>query len=53
MYLKIPDILVMLGFLTKDQQISVKRSMYGNVDAALRFLLHVYSYSVCKVKILE
>ena len=43
MYLKIPDILVMLGFLTKDQQekfcISLMRSMYGNVDSALRFFI--------------
>ena len=43
MYLKIPDILVMLGFVTKEQQekfcISLMRSMYGNVDAALRFFI--------------
>ena len=54
MYLKIPDILVMLGFVTKEQQekfcISLMRSMYGKVDAALRFLL--FLYSACKVKIL-
>ena len=43
MYLKIPDILVMLGFVTKEQQekfcISLMQSMYGNVDAALRFFI--------------
>jgi len=43
MYLKIPDILVMLGFLNKDQQekfcISLMRSMYGNVDSSLRFFI--------------
>jgi hypothetical protein len=42
MSLKIPDIMVKLGFLTKEQQeqyyIDLQSGMYGNVDAALRFL---------------
>ena len=48
MYLKIPDILVMLGFVTKEQQekfcITLMRSMYGNVDAALRFFIIFVQY---------
>ena len=43
MFLKIPDIMVKLGFLTKEQQeqycIDLQSGMYGNVDAALRFFV--------------
>ena len=42
MFLKIPDIMVRLGFLSKEQQekycIDLQSGMYGNVDAALRLL---------------
>ena len=41
MYLKIPDEMVELGFVTREEQrqwaILLANNMYGNVDAALRF----------------
>ncbi len=41
MYLKIPDKMVELGFITREEQkqwaILLANNMYGNVDAALRF----------------
>jgi len=41
MYIKIPDAMVELGFVTKEEQelfaILLGMNMYGNVDAALQF----------------
>ena len=41
MYIKIPDEMVELGFVTREEQeefaILLDQNMYGNVDAALRF----------------
>jgi len=41
MYIKVPEEIVALGFLTKEEQkeytIQLENNMYGNVDAALHF----------------
>ena len=50
MFLKIPDIMVRLGFLSKEQQekycIDLQSGMYGNVDAALRFFVKLVTFLV-------